>query len=167
MDLRQARCRFAFESTPRWTSTERWCCPSRTAAVSKLTSRQTACLVQRLQASADPAVRHEVLADPLRYVATEKPSGPRAEAADPRLSETGNRLRRLVLRWEGLSSQLVRHLSGHAPAGLKGEEAGVLGPLVHRAVDAGRRATEQLEAIESDSGLTRAGAFPQRPGPAS
>jgi hypothetical protein len=62
-----------------------------------------------------------------------------------------------VLRWEGLSSQLADPLSGHAPAGLAAEEAGVLGPLVHRAIDAGRRATEQLEAIESDNGLPRAG----------
>ncbi len=123
----------------------------------QLTSRQTARLVQRLEASADPAARHAVLADPLRYVAAERSSGPRAETADPRLSETGNRLRRLLLRWEELSSQLACHLSGHAPAGLKAEEAGVLGPLVHRAIEAGRRASEQLEAIESDSGLTRAG----------
>ena len=124
----------------------------------QLTSRQTARLVQRLEASTDPAARHAVLADPLRYVAAERPSGPRAEAADPRLSETGNRLRRLLLRWEGISSQLARHLSGHAPAGLEAAEAGVLGPLVHRAIDAGRRATAQLEAIESDNGLRRAGA---------
>ena len=123
----------------------------------QLTSRQSARLVQRLQQSADPAARREVLADPLRYLAPETPSAPRGEA-DPRLSEGGNRLRRLLLSWEAMSSQLAQRLSGHAPAGLEAEEARVLGPLVHRALGSGRRASEQLEALESDSGLARAGA---------
>jgi len=122
----------------------------------QLTSRQTAHLVQRLHESADPAARHEVLADPLRYLAVETPSGPSGEA-DPRLSERGNRLRRLLLSFEGMSSQLARSLSRHAPVGFEAEEARVLGPLVQRAIGSGRRATEQLEALESDSGLGRAG----------
>lgn len=118
----------------------------------QLTSRQSAQLVQRLQQSAEPAARHEVLADPLRYLGAETPSGPSGEA-DPRLSEQGNRLRRLLLSFEGMSSHLARSLSRDAPAGLKAQEACVLGPLVHRALGCGRRVTEQLEALESDSGL--------------
>jgi len=122
----------------------------------QLTSRQTARLVELLQGSAEPGARHEVLADPLRYLSAESPSGPSAEA-DPRLSEGGNRLRRQLLSFEGMSNQLAHSLNRHAPAGLKAQEAGVLGPLVHRALGCGRRATEQLETMACDSGLDRAG----------
>ncbi len=118
----------------------------------QLTSRQTARLVQRLHESADPAARHELLADPLRYLGAEAPSDP-STAVDPRLSDGGNRLRRLLLSFEGMSSQLARSLSQHAPVGLEALEARVLGPLVQRALGCGRRATRQLEALESDSGL--------------
>lgn len=122
----------------------------------QLTSRQTARLVQRLHESADPGARHELLADPLRFLGAETPSTPSTET-DPRLSERGNRLRRLLLRFDGLSGQLARGLNQHAPVGLEGEEARVLEPLVHRALDSGRRATEQLAALERDSGAPHAG----------
>ncbi len=118
----------------------------------QLTSRQTAQLVQRLHASADPQARRELLADPLRYLGVETPGAARAQA-DPRLSEAGNRLRRLLLRFEGVSSELARRLAQHAPTGLEAPEARVLGSLVQRALDGGQRATTQLQALASDSGL--------------
>jgi hypothetical protein len=62
------------------------------------------------------------------------------------------------LSFEGISSHLSRSLSRHAPVGLQSDEARVLGPLVHRARGAGRRATEQLEALERDSGARNTGA---------
>lgn len=118
----------------------------------QLTSRQAARLVERLQQSEDPGARSEVLADPLRFIGTE-PASEVASGADPRLSERGNRLRRLLLSWDGMSSHLARSLSRQVPVGLAHEEAQVLGPLVHQALGSGRRATEQLEAIERVSGL--------------
>src|SRR5690606_23084463 len=88
----------------------------------------------------------ELLADPLRFIVTE-PSAVVA-AADPRLDERSNQLRRVLLSFDGVSTHLSRSLSRHAPAGLAADEARVLGPIVHRALNAGRRATEQLEALE-------------------
>lgn len=117
----------------------------------QLTSRQAARLVERLQQSDDPDARREVLADPLSFIGTDKPEV--VPASDPRLSERGNQLRRLLLSWDGVSSHLTRSLSRHAPAGLPADEAHVLGPIVHRALGSGRRAAEQLEAIERESGL--------------
>lgn len=111
-----------------------------------LTSRQSAQLVERLLGTDDPAARREVLADPLRFLVTEQP--PVVAAADPRLDERNNQLRRLLLSFDGVSSHLSRSLSRHGPAGLAPDEARVLGPIVHRALNAGRRATEQLEALE-------------------
>jgi len=116
-----------------------------------LTSRQAARLVERLQQSDDPAARREVLADPLRFIGTDKSEV--SPVSDPRLSERGNQLRRLLLSWDGVSSHLVGSLSRHVLVGLPSEEARVLGPIVHRALGSGRRATEQLEAIERESGF--------------
>lgn len=115
-----------------------------------LTSRQTARLVEQLQHSDDPAARRDVLADPLRFIGA---GPPRAAVSDPRLSEGGNRLRRLLLRWDGMSSELARSLSRHAPVGLAADDARVLGPLVYRALGSGRRATAQLEAIQRERGV--------------
>jgi ParB/RepB/Spo0J family partition protein len=118
----------------------------------ELTSRQTARLVERLQNSDDPAARREVLADPLRFIGAE-PRDAMSAACDPRLSERGNRLRRLLLSWEGISSQVARTLSRDAPVGLPVEDARVLDPLVHRALGSARRASEPLEAIVRVSAL--------------
>jgi len=123
----------------------------------QLTSRQVAELVQRLQGSADPGVRRDVLGDPLRYLGAERPAAAKGVEGDPRLGEGGNRLRRALLSFDGLSSQLCGALSRHAPAGLVAEQARVLGPLVHRALDSARRVSEQLQALELDSGLGRDG----------
>ena len=73
----------------------------------ELTSRQTARLVERLQKSDDPLARREVLDDPLRFIGAESPPA-MSTACDPRLSESGNRLRRLLLSWDGISSQVAR-----------------------------------------------------------
>ena len=118
-----------------------------------LTSRQAGRLVECLRHSDDPAARREVLADPMRFLGCESSNEVAGGVRDPRLSEGANRLRRLLLSWDGMSSHLVRQLSRHAPVGLAGEEARVLAPLVHRALGSGRRAAEQLEAIERESGL--------------
>lgn len=118
----------------------------------QLTSRQVAQLVERLLAADDPIARREVLADPLRFIGAEHPDV--VAVADPRLSERSNQLRRLLLSFDGVSSHLSRSLSRHAPAGLAADEARVLGPLLHRALLCGRRATEQLETIERESGGT-------------
>jgi ParB/RepB/Spo0J family partition protein len=117
----------------------------------QLTSRQAAQLVERLLATDDPAARREVLADPLRFIVVEQPNV--VAAADPRLSERSNQLRRLLLSFDGVSSHLSRSLSRHAPAGLAADEARVLGPLVHQALLSGRRATEQLKSLERESGF--------------
>lgn len=116
-----------------------------------LTSRQAARLVEGLLKTDDPIARREVLADPLRFIGDEQSES--VAVADPRLSERSNQLRRLLLSFDGVSSHLSRSLSRQAPAGLAAEEARVLGPIVHRALLSGRRATEQLEAIERESGL--------------
>lgn len=94
-----------------------------------------------------------MLADPLRFIGAE-PLHERVAACDPRLSERGNRLRRLLLSWDGISSQVARTLSRDVPVGLPVEEARVLGPLVHRALGSARRASEPLEAIARASGLS-------------
>jgi ParB-like chromosome segregation protein Spo0J len=119
----------------------------------ELTSRQTARLVERLQKSDDPAARREVLADPLRFIGAESPHAMSA-ACDPRLSDPGNRLRRLLLHWDGISSQVARSLNREAPVSLPAEDARVLGPLVYRALGSARRASEQLEAIALASAVS-------------
>jgi len=116
----------------------------------QLTSRQSAQLVERLLETADPLAVREVLADPLRYLAAEAATSPRR---DPRLSDGGNRLRGLLVSFDGLSDQLTRNLCRYAPAGLRAAEARVLGPVLEQAIGSGRRASEQLEALAAASGL--------------
>jgi ParB-like chromosome segregation protein Spo0J len=122
----------------------------------QLTSRQSARLVEQLRQTSDPVAVREVLADPLRYLAAETQAAS-ASPCDPRLSEGGNRLRRLVLSWEGICGHLTRSLCRYAPAGLEPAEARVLGPVLQQASSAGRRVTEQLEALEIRSGLHEPG----------
>jgi ParB-like chromosome segregation protein Spo0J len=116
----------------------------------QLTSRQSAQLIERLLATADPMAVREVLTDPLRYLAVDAARSPRR---DPRLSEGGNRLRGLLVSFSGLSDQLTRSLSRYAPAGLRTAEARVLAPVLEQAIGSGRRASEQLEALTAASGL--------------
>lgn len=116
----------------------------------QLTSRQSAQLVERLLETSDPLAVREVLADPLRYLAAQAVSG---RERDPRLSEGGNRLRRLLVSFDGISDQLTRGLCRYAPAGLKAAEARVLAPVLEQAMGSGRRASEQLDAFLAASGL--------------
>lgn len=118
----------------------------------QLTSRQSAQLVERLLETADPLAVREVLADPLRYLSTE--IGEAAPRRDPRLSESGNRLRRLLVSFEVSSDQLTRGLCRYAPAGLRQEEARVLAPVLGQAIGSGRRVSEHLEALAATSGLS-------------
>ena len=117
----------------------------------QLTSRQSAQLVERLLETSDPLAAREVLTDPLRYLAAEAMS---VRERDPRLSEGGNRLRGLLVSFDGLSDQLTRSLCRYAPAGLKAVEARVLSPVLEQAIGSGRRASEQLEALAAASGLS-------------
>lgn len=116
----------------------------------QLTSRQSAQLIERLLETSDPLAVREVLADPLRYLATDAVSAPER---DPRLSGGANRLRRLLVSWDGIGDQLTRSLCRYAPAGLKAAEARVLAPLLEQAMTSGRRANEQLQAVAAASGL--------------
>lgn len=119
----------------------------------QLTSHQSAHLIERLLETTDPLAVREVLTDPLRYLAAE---AVRMRERDPRLSEGGNRLRRLLMSFDGLSDQLTRSLCRYAPAGLKAAEARVLSPVLAQAISSGRRASEQLEALAAASGLSTA-----------
>jgi ParB/RepB/Spo0J family partition protein len=116
----------------------------------ELTHRQTVRLIERLKGSDDPSARREVLADPLRFIGAE-PCSPRAAVSDPRLGEQGNRLRRWLLSWEGISNQLTRTLSRNAPASVPLEEARVLSALIHRALASARRTSDELAALERDT----------------
>lgn len=118
----------------------------------QLTSRQSACLVAQLLQTTDPLAVREVLADPLRHLAAETPSA-KAPQCDPRLSEGGNRLRRVLLSWAGLCGHLTRSLRRHAPAGLEPTEAQVLDPVLQQAIGSGRRAMDQLEATQDGRSL--------------
>lgn len=119
----------------------------------QLTSHQSAHLVERLLETSDPLAVREVLCDPLRYLAAETVS---VRERDPRLSEGGNRLRGLLVSFDGLSLQLTRSLCRYAPAGLKAAEARVLAPVLEQAIGSGQRASEQLEALAAASGLRTA-----------
>jgi ParB-like chromosome segregation protein Spo0J len=80
-----------------------------------LTSRQCAELVARCLASVDARATAELLAEPLRFLLSERASRP--EAADPRLGLFGERLRRRMARLEGaaaaVSFELRQHPAGH------------------------------------------------------
>jgi ParB-like chromosome segregation protein Spo0J len=108
----------------------------------QLSSRQSALLVQRLRDTRDPQAIREVLADPLRYLVTEK-AAQRAGDDDPRLGEDGNRLRRLLQSWQGFCSQLSRELRRRPLAA----DLPVLAPLLQDARRCADRLVQQLEAI--------------------
>jgi ParB-like chromosome segregation protein Spo0J len=118
----------------------------------QLTSRQSASLVAQLLQTTDPLAVREVLADPLRHLATETPAA-KAPQHDPRLSECGNRLRRVLLSWDGLCGHLTRSLCRYASAGLEPAEARVLDPVLQQAIGSGRRAMDQLEATHDGRSL--------------
>lgn len=115
----------------------------------ELTSRQAHRIVTGLLAATDPRARDEVLADPLRYLGTVAPV---ASAADPRLGTGGNEVRRSLLFVHGAAERLARNTGRHAPAGLVGEEARILAPLIARALRASVETTSLLTALAKDSG---------------
>jgi ParB-like chromosome segregation protein Spo0J len=116
-----------------------------------MSSRQTARLVQRLLATDDPRVRLQVLADPLRYLASTEGRNA-AASTDPRLDAGGNELRRSLLGWEGAAWRVAQAVLSHAPTGLRAMEARVLAPLVGQALQAGRRTVEHLEQLLASPG---------------
>lgn len=116
-----------------------------------LTSRQASEVVTALLAAADVGARREVLADPLRYIGAEDARPGVSE--DPRLGAGGNDVRRSLLFLDGAANRLWRSVQRHAAAGLVGDEARVLAPLVGQALRASHRAVKLLDQLLDDSGL--------------
>lgn len=115
----------------------------------ELTSRQAHRIVTELLRTADPAARAEVLADPLRFlVALELPA---TSAEDPRLGKGGNDVRKGLLAVSGGAERLARAVQRHAPAGLVGDDARILGPLVARTLRASHETTALLEQLDQAS----------------
>jgi hypothetical protein len=108
-------------------------------------------VVTALLAADDPGARREVLADPLRYVGAEEATP--GAATDPRLGAGGNDLRRSLLLVDGAANRLWRSVQRHAAAGLVGDEARVLAPLVGQALRASHHAVKVLDQLLGDSGL--------------
>lgn len=100
----------------------------------------------------DPAVRAEVLADPLRFLAAIEL--PTASAEDPRLGKAGNDVRKGLLAVGGGAERLARAVQRHAPAGLVGDDARILAPLVARTLRASHETTALLEQLDQSSNGT-------------
>ncbi|HUS32716.1 MAG TPA: ParB/RepB/Spo0J family partition protein [Kofleriaceae bacterium] len=116
----------------------------------ELTSKQAHRIVTELLRTADPTARDEVLADPLRYLhAIELPA---TSVEDPRLGKGGNDVRKSLLAVGGAAERLVRIATRHAPVGLVGDDARILGPLVARTLLASRETTALLEQLATSSG---------------
>jgi ParB-like chromosome segregation protein Spo0J len=115
------------------------------------TSKQAHRVVTALLATDDRA-RDELLADPLRYLATTGTAAEVTHTTDPRLGASGNEVRRSLLFVHSAADRLQRSASRCAPAGLAGEDVRILAPLVGRALRASREATTLLERLAQDSG---------------
>lgn len=114
----------------------------------QLSSRESSQLVRKLLDARQPqdqAVR-EMLEDPWRYIDPAENETKHASDADPRLSEAGNRLRRLLLRWQNICDQLMHKLLRATDADA---DARVLAPLVQDAVAAGSQVLRQLAVTHS------------------
>jgi ParB/RepB/Spo0J family partition protein len=115
-----------------------------------LTSKQAHRLVTALLDTDDPQARDELLADPLRYLGAASPvSGP---PTDPRLGPGENDLRRSLLAVDVAGERLVRSVRRNAPAGLAGEEARILAPLVSRALRVSGEMSAVLGRLCEDTG---------------
>lgn len=115
-----------------------------------LTSKQAHRIVTELLRTADPSARDEVLANPLRYLGgTELPT---TRTEDPRLGKRGNEVRESLLRMGGAAEHCARAVVRHAPAGLVGDDARILGPLVERTLRSSSETTALLERLAKDSG---------------
>lgn len=115
----------------------------------ELTSKQAHRIVTELLRTADPAARDEVLADPLRYLGgVELPT---RSVEDPRLGKGGNDVRRSLLSVGGAAERLARSVVRHAPVGLVGDDARILGPLVVRTLRANHEVTALLEQLATNT----------------
>jgi ParB-like chromosome segregation protein Spo0J len=116
----------------------------------ELTSKQAHRIVTELLRTADPAARDEVLADPLRYLnAIELPT---TSAEDPRLGKGGNDVRTSLLSVGSAADRIARAVIRHAPAGLVGDDARILAPLVTRTLRASHETTVLLEQLAASTG---------------
>jgi ParB-like chromosome segregation protein Spo0J len=116
-----------------------------------LSSRQAHRIVRELMRAAEPAARAEVLADPLRYLTAEPPV---ARVVDPRLGKRANEVRESLLMVSSASERWARTVVRCAPAGLVGDDARILAPLVERTLRSASETTALLERLAKDSGLS-------------
>jgi hypothetical protein len=116
----------------------------------ELTSKQAHRIVTELLRTADPVARDEVLADPLRFLAAVEL--PMTSAEDPRLGRGGNDMRKGLLAVGGAAERLARMVMRHAPVGLVGDDARILGPLVARTLRASHETTALLEQLATSGG---------------
>jgi len=116
----------------------------------ELTSKQAHRIVAELLRTADPAARAEVLDDPLRFLAAIEL--PTTSVEDPRLGKGGNDVRKSLLAVGGAAERLARMVMRHAPAGLVGDDARILGSLVERTLRASHETTALLEQLVMSSG---------------
>lgn len=120
----------------------------------ELTSKQAHRIVTELLRTADPAARAEVLEDPLRFLAALEL--PMTSVEDPRLGKGGNDVRKSLLAVSGGAERLARAVQRHAPAGLVGDDARILAPLVARTLRASHETTALLEQLnQASNGTTR------------
>jgi len=117
-----------------------------------LTSRQAHRLVTEQLRTADPAARDEVLANPLRYLGAARV--PAARVADPRLGKRANAVRESLLSMGGASDRCARTVARCAPAGLVGDDARILGPLVERTLRSATEVATLLTRLAKNSGLS-------------
>jgi len=115
-----------------------------------LTSRHAHRIVTELLRTSDPAARAEVLANPLRYLgAAELPT---ARTADPRLGKRANEVRESLLLTGSASERCARTVARCAPAGLVGDDARILAPLVERTLRSATEAVAVIGQLVKDSG---------------
>jgi ParB-like chromosome segregation protein Spo0J len=121
----------------------------------QLNSHEVSRLVQKLRGPPNrekQAVR-EMLQDPWSYTDAAGRKARQADDTDPRLSEAGNRLRRVLRRYTNVSDQLAHTLAKAAPSDVR-----ILATPLQHAEISGRQALEQLEATD------RSGSPPSTPG---
>ena len=111
-----------------------------------LTSRQTHALVGRLLASDDEEWRTALLKDPLRFLGDESTPTQVPKSRDPRLSETGEKLRQVLVALEHQAMRVQRVLRAPRPGQLRGSDREVLGPM----------ATAMVPLLEDDIDALRA-----------
>jgi hypothetical protein len=91
-----------------------------------------------------------VLANPLRYLgAAEVPT---ARTTDPRLGKRANEVRESLLLVGSASERCARTVARCAPAGLVGDDARILAPLVERTLRSATEATAVIGQLVKDSG---------------